>query len=254
MDENNYSLFAKVKIISIGEDFLKNFACDYPKFELCLATETITDEEIENLVSDCDWLFVVSDARNLDIAKKFEKLAKCFLVTNLFFFPTAKDIKISELEKDFGTVIALPEDKISELKFEKNELLSKIISSMILSIGDKTLAGLDFENVIDVMKNSGVMYAIIGEGISGSNPLEIVKKSLENPLLKCDTSKTTKTFVSFVGANEEFSMREIRETLDFIFDDYVTNTKEYESDSWGFVYQIVVDENIKGIRVLILTN
>ncbi|MBR6012938.1 MAG: hypothetical protein IK062_04035 [Selenomonadaceae bacterium] len=104
MDEDNY---IRVKIISIGADFLKNFACNYPKYELCLVNEKITDEEIEKLVSDCEWLFVVADEKNLDVAKKIEKSAKCFLVTNLFLFPTAGDIKISELEKIFGTVILL---------------------------------------------------------------------------------------------------------------------------------------------------
>ncbi len=206
-------LMVKVKIISIGEDFLKNFVCDYPKFELCLVTEEISDAEIENLVSDCHWLFVVSDAKNLAAAKKFEDSAKV-LLTNVFLFPTAEDIKISELEKDFGTVIALPEDKISELKFEKTELLTKILSSMILAVGNTTLVGLDFLDVIDVMKNAGVMYAVIGEGISGSNPLAIVKKSLKNPLLECNTNQTTKIFASFVGKGEEFSMIEIHETVD----------------------------------------
>ena len=250
MEENN---FVKVKIISIGEDFLKNFLCDYPKFELCFVTEKISDSEIEKLGSDCDWLFVVSDAKNLSLAKKIEKSAKCFLVTNLFLFPTAEDIKISELEKDFGTVIVLPEDKISALNFEKNELLTKIISSMILSIGDTTLVGLDFLDIIDVMKNSGVMYAVIGEGISGSKPIEIVKNSLKNPLLKCDTSQSTKIFVSFVGATEEFSMVEVNESTDFIFDDYIKNTKKYE-DNCSFIWQVAIDENVNGIRVLMLTN
>lgn len=250
MEENN---FVKVKIISIGEDFLKNFACDYPKLELCLATEKISDSEIEKLVSDCNWLFVVADEKNLDVAKKIEDSAKCFLVTNLFLFPTAEDIKISELEKNFGTVIVLPEDKISALNFEKNELLTKIISSMILSIGDTTLVGLDFLDVIDVMKNSGVMYASIGEGISGSKLIDIVKKSLENPLMKCDTTKTTKIFASFVGATEEFSMIEIHDATNFIFDDYIKNNRKYE-DICSFIWQVAIDENINGIRVLMLTN
>ena len=104
MDEDDY---VRVKIISIGEDFLKNFACNYPNFELCLVSEKISDEEIEKLVLDCEWLFVVLSAKNLVLARKIEKSAKCFLVTNLFLFPTAGDIKISELEKIFGTVILL---------------------------------------------------------------------------------------------------------------------------------------------------
>lgn len=283
MDEDNYDdFFVKVKIISIGEDFLKNFACNYPKYELCLVNEKITDEEIEKLVSDCEWLFVVADEKNLSVAKKIEKSAKCFLVTNLFsfptaeekkkieesakcflvtnlfLFPTAEDIKISELEKDFGTVIALPEDKISELKFEKNELLTKIISSMILAIGDATLVGgRDFADIIDVMKNSGIIYASIGEGIAGSNPVDIVKKSLKNFLMKCDISKSTKTFISFVGA-QKFNMIEIIEEIigsaNFIFDEiYTKNIREYEDDC-SFMWQVAIDENIDGIRVLILTN
>lgn len=259
MDEDNYDdFFVKVKIISIGEDFLKNFACNYPKYELCLVNEKITDEEIEKLVSDCEWLFVVADEKNLSVAKKIEESAKCFLVTNLFLFPTAEDIKILELEKDFGTVIALPEDKISELKFEKNELLTKIISSMILAIGDATLVGgRDFADIIDVMKNSGIIYASIGEGIAGSNPVDIVKKSLKNFLMKCDISKSTKTFISFVGA-QKFNMIEIIEEIigsaNFIFDEiYTKNIREYEDDC-SFMWQVAIDENIDGIRVLILTN
>lgn len=249
MDEDNYdNVFIKVKIISIGKDFLKDFVCAYSKFELCLVNERITDEEIEKLGSDCDWLFVVADEKNLALARKIEKSAKCFLVTNLFLFPTAEDIKISELEKDFGTVIVLPEDKISELNLERNELLIKIISSMILTMGNNILCrAMDFADVIDVMKNSGIMYASIGEGIAGSKPLDIVKKSLKNSLMKCDTSKSTKTFISFVGS-EEFSMIKLDEAMCFIFDDY------FKDSNTDIYWQVAIDENIDGIRVLILTN
>ena len=260
MDEDNYdNVFIKVKIISIGKDFLKDFVCAYSKFELCLVNERITDEEIEKLGSDCDWLFVVADEKNLALARKIEKSAKCFLVTNLFLFPTAEDIKISELEKDFGTVIVLPEDKISELNLERNELLIKIISSMILTMDNNIILfrAMDFADVIDVMKNSGIMYASIGEDIAGSKPLDIVKKSLKNSLLKCDTSNTTKTFISFVGP-QKFNMIEIFEEIfgavNFIFDEiYIKNIRKYE-DSCSFIWQVAIDGNINGIRVLILTN
>lgn len=245
MDEDNY---LRVKIISIGEDFLKNFACNYPKYELCFVNEKITDEEIEKLVSDCEWLFVVADEKNLSVAKKIEKSAKCFLVTNLFLFPTAEDIKILELEKDFGTVIVLPEDKISELKFEKNELLTKIISSMILTIGDTTFIGLSFVDLFDVMKNSGIMSAMIGEDVAGSKPIDIIKKSLKNNLLNCDKKNMTKTFVSLVGRREEFSMIKINEAINFIFDYY------FKDSNTDIYWQVAIDENIDGIRVLILTN
>ncbi|MBR6012939.1 MAG: hypothetical protein IK062_04040 [Selenomonadaceae bacterium] len=150
------------------------------------------------------------------------------------------------------------EDKISELNFERNELLTKIISSMILAIGDtKLVGGRDFADIIDVMKNSGIMSASLGENIAMSKPFDIVKKSLKNFLMKCDISKSTKTFISFVGA-QKFNMieiiEEIIETANFIFDEiYIKNIRKYEDDC-SFIWQVAVDENTDGIRVLILTN
>ena len=129
---------------------------------------------------------------------------------------------------------------------------------MILSIGDTTLVGgRDFADVIDVMKNSGIMSASLGENVAVSKPLDIVKKSLKNFLMKCDTSKSKKTFISFVGA-QKFNMIEIIEEIigsaNFIFDEiYIKNIREYEDDC-SFMWQVAIDENIDGIRVLILTN
>lgn len=178
------------------------------------------------------------------LAKKIEDSAKC-LLTNLFLFPTADDINFAELEKNFGTVIVLPEDKISEIKFTTPELLTKILSMMILSLENNTLVGLDFDTVIEVMKNSGIMYVGIGEDFGES----ATKKSLEFPLMLCNTDNLSKVFIIFAAnESEKISMLDVGNSIRFLekFIDYNSNKI--------IIYQVIAEKNFNGMNVLVIAN
>lgn len=247
MDED---YFFKIKLVGIGEvskNILENFSCEYPALDLVLLLEKISDSEIENLVSNCDWLFVVADNKNLELAKKIENTAKC-LLTNLFLFPTIDDINFDELEKNFGTVVILPEDKISTTKFTKTELVTKILQLMILSLGDDTLVGLDFYDVIEVMKNSGVMYVGFGEDSGENKAFSATKKSLQFPLMLCSANKLSNVFAIFSGGVEEISMKDVFNSVSFI-----EETIDYNLDKF-IVYQVVAKGNFNGMTALVIAN
>ena len=151
--------------------------------------------------------------------KKIETASNC-LVTNIFSCPTENDAKISELEKNFGTVILLSEDKISEINFEKNELVSEIITMSINLIQDicseqTALVGLDFSDIQDVMKNSGRAYIGIGEGFGENAPSKAIKNELKFPLMT-DIKNTKGILVDFVGGIEDINMMEIHEAINFV--------------------------------------
>lgn len=256
--------FPAVKIIVIGEickgtlekfcnsdfyNYYKNTQMNLNLYSLIYKT---SDQEIENIIYDSNWIFVIADYKDSEFARKIEQSYKCNLKTNLFLFPTVEDIKIDELKKIFGTVIALPEDKILETRFTKYELITKIITMILYTISDKILVGLDFYDVITTMKNAGIMYVGIGELSKGDLPINAVKKSLKFPLMLCDTNKSSKFLVNFVGDNEEFSMMEISESIDFI--EKFCIKKIMDNDDYIFVWQVSVEENLNGISVIIIAS
>lgn len=256
--------FPVVKIIVIGEigketleKFCNSYFYNYYKhtqmnLNLYSLTDKTSDQEIENLIYDSHWIFVIADYKDLELARKIEQFDKCNLKTNLFLFPTVKDIKIDEIKKDFGTVIALPEDKISEIRFTKYELITKIITMILYTISDKILVGLDFYDIITTMKNAGIMYVGIGELSKGDLPINAVKKSLKFPLMLCDTNKSSRALVNFIGDNEEFSMMEISESIDFI--EKFCIKKIMNNDDYIFIWQVSVEENSNGISVIIIAS
>ena len=218
------------------------------KTDFLSATEKISDAEIKNFISICDWLFVIADVENLNLARKIETAANC-LVTNIFFCPTADDVKITELEKIFGTMIILPEDKISETKFEKSELVSEIITMSINLIQDicveqTALVGLDFLNIQDVMKNSGRAYIGIGEGSGENASLKAVKNALKFPLMT-DLKNAKGILMDFVGGIEDINTFEVNEAADFV-------EKNAHEDS-EILWQINAVEDISSyIKVLVI--
>ena len=261
--------FPIVKIIGIGEigektlkkfsnsDFYNEYKHTQMNLQLYSLTYKTSDQEIEDLIYDSDWIFVIADYKNSELARKIEQSYKCYLKTNLFLFPTVEDIKIDEIKKDFGTVIALPEDKISETRFTKHELITKIITMILYTASWKTLVGLDFIAVIEVMKNSGIMYVGIGEGLKGDLPINVVKKSLKSPLMLCDTNKSSKFLINFVGDTEEFSMKEISESINFIEKFYtqkIVDDFDYNKLDISYYWQVCVEKNSNGISVIIIAS
>ena len=183
------------------------------------ATEKTSDAEIENFISDAFWLFVVADIENVKLAKKIETVANC-LVTNIFSCPTADELKITELEKNFGTIIILPEDKISETNFEKNELINEIITMLINLVQDifseqTACVGLDFQDILDAIKNSGRAYIGIGEGFGENALSKAIKNALKFPLMT-DIKNAKSILVDFVGGIEDVNTFEVNEAVDFI--------------------------------------
>ena len=189
------------------------------KTDFWSVTEKTSDAEIKNFISDAFWLFVVADVESVKLAKKIETLANC-LVTNIFSCLAADELKIIELEKNFGTLIILPEDKISETNFEKNKLVSEIITMSVNLIQDicseqTALCGLDFFEIQDLMKNSGRAYIGIGEGFGENAPSKAIKNALKFPLMM-DIKNAKGILVDFVGGIEDINMIEIHEAINFV--------------------------------------
>ena len=261
MNEEDFPVVKVIGIGEIGEETLKkfcnsNFYNHYQQTQMNLSlyvlTDKTSDQEIENLIYDSNWIFVIADYKDTEIARKIEQSIECNLKTNIFLFPTVGDIKIDEIKKDFGTVIALPEDKISETRFKKYELIIKIITMILYTVSDKTLVGLDFFDVMTTMKNAGIMYVGIAELSKGDLPINAVKKSLKSPLILCDTNKSSRVLANFVGDNEEFSMLKISEAIDFIEKFYIK--KIMDNYDYIFPWQVSVEENSNGISVIIIAS
>ena len=117
-------------------------------------------------------------------------------------------------------MIILPEDKISETKFEKSELVREIITSSINMVQDisseqTVLVGLDFLLIQEVMKNSGRVYIGIGEDSGENAPLKAIKNALKFPLMT-DLKNAKGILMDFVGGIEDINTFEVNEAADFV--------------------------------------
>ena len=253
MSEEVFNLL-KIKIIFVGEvttNILKFFTDSELKNSRCINLLSVANEnsetEIKNFIFDSDWIFVISDIKDLKIAEKIEKLAKCFIV-NLFLFSTEENTKIKEIEKNFGTAIILPENRISKIGLSKNELIYQIINMTIrmsCKIYNGIVIGLrDFQKINTAMNNSGIAYIGISEDIGENGMLEAVKKSIISPLMLEKIEKAKNIFVSFIGSTNDGSIN---------FDEMIKVIKFIEKISDAeIVMQMNEVEKCIGVKVLVI--
>ena len=271
-DDESLDDFISIKIIGIGASGASalNYFSDVGH-DIFPARLIVSDEndvaDLQDFVDHCDWLFVIMDLEDLELAEKVAKTIKITktalgyqfpMVTFLMLYPTADDDRLADIPAEFGTWIILPEDKIDAIGLTSNELIYRIISvnvSLVLTVNMSEIhspadlskprsrrernyvAGMDILDVMETIGNFGRACIGFGESLDAENaPLAAVKNALQSPLFIEDIGKAKKGLLVFSGGGDFLSMLEANEASTFL------EELMYPEDGWRLLLQVDVDE------------
>ena len=283
-DDESLDDFISIKIIGIGASGASalNYFSDVGH-DIFPARLIVSDEndvaDLQDFVDHCDWLFVIMDLKDLELAEKVAKTIKITktalgyqfpLVTFLILCPTAADVQLADIPAEFGTWIILPEDKIDAIGLTSNELIYRIISvnvSLVLTVNMSEIhspadlskprsrrernyvAGMDILDVMETIGNFGRACIGFGESLDAENaPLAAVKNALQSPLFVEDIGKAKKGLLVFVvKSRESVDMMKVIEAAAFL------EELMYPEDDWRLLLQVLIDEtSVDGVTAFVL--
>lgn len=273
-----------------GASALKYF-CDVgndilPQRLLIFGEDDIADswDKISDYIADCYWLFVITDIEHLEVAEMLvkgveeQKISIWSSVTILTLCPSADDVRLADIPKNFGTWIILPEDKIAETGSTSNELIYRTISTIasiilyinmsdlrspVSSIPDRlpksgksserkyVFGGVDATDVTECIgRNFGKACIGFGESIDAENaPLDAVKKALKSSLFIEDIGKAKKVLLIFVMRRDFVDVMAAVETGNFLLELFNPDPE----DVFAILWQIIIDETAAdGVTAFVL--
>lgn len=284
--------FLTIKIIGIGatgasvSDYFSEVGNDFfPERLIVLNKDDIAG--LQEKIIRVDWLFVIMDVEDLNLAEKVAKIIEKTktpmnqlgyqfpLITFLILCPTAEDVRLADIPKNFGTWIILPKDKIAETGLTGNELIYRIISvnvslvmtvnmSEIHSLADlkkigslsrrerNYVVGMDIIDVMETIGNFGRACIGFCESLDAENNyLAAVKNALQSPLFIEDIGKAQKVLLVFVvkKRREFVNMSQAIEAAVFLYQFFNPASEDYLDILW----QVLIDETYAdGVTAFVL--
>ncbi len=200
-------------------------------------------EQIRELVSDCDMVFVTAGMGGgtgtgaapviAEVAKEAGALTVA-VVTKPFYFEGKRRLLqaekgIEELKKVVDSIITIPNDRLLQLAAKKaafSEMLKK--ADEVLYYGVKGIAdlitvhgliNLDFADVQAVMSSSGL--ALMGTGIArGENRArEAAMKAITSPLLEDVSIEGAKGVLINITCSPDMTIDEVSEAANIIYEE-----------------------------------
>ena len=206
--------------------------------------------EIKELISDADMVFVVSGmggGTGTGAAPIVARIAKEMgaivigAVTMPFKIERARQFKaesgLYELRQVCDTVIVIDNNRLLEIAGNlpiasafkvADELISTMIKGIVETIALPSLVNLDYADVKSIMSKGGVAVIGVGESTSENKGAESVRKALSNPLLDVDYRGAMGALIHVTGGPD----MTLEETT--LVGDYVT--RELDKDAqviWG---------------------
>ncbi len=239
---------------------------------------------VQDFVDGCDWLFVIMDVEDLNLAAKVAKIIEKTkppksilgyqfpLVTFLILCPTAADVRLADIPANFCTWIILPEDKIAAIGLTSNGLIYRIISvnvSLVLTVNMSEIhspadlskprsrrernyvAGMDILDVMETIGNFGRACIGFGESLDAENAtLAAVKNALQSPLFIEDIRHAGKVLLVFVVKSREFvDMMKVNEAAGFLYELFNHASEDY----LDILRQVLIDETYgDGVTAFVL--
>ncbi|MBR3745464.1 MAG: hypothetical protein IKN27_00705 [Selenomonadaceae bacterium] len=281
-DEYYDKFFPWIKIVGIGatgaaaSNYFGAVADEIFPARLILSDKAaVADsrDKISDFIAGCEWLFVITDVENLDIAETFAKSIeeskklptarvydefKLPLMTFLILSPSVDDVRLADIPKNFGAWIILPQDKIAEIGLTNDEMIYRAVnmSTSIIPIMKRrdNLIGMDFAEIPRTLENVGKIYVGFGESLDAeNNSLAAVKKALKSPLFLEDISKAKTVWFVFFGKVDFISMLEIHKAVDFFAESWRPECGAWIPDDDEILFQLDPDESFAdGVTAFIL--
>ena len=134
--------FISIKIIGIGSsgtsvlNYFSDVGHDIFPERFIVSDENDVDG-LQAFVDDCDWLFVIMDVKDLELAKKVANIIEKSkppknllgyqfpITTFLILCPTADDVRLADIPENFCTWIILLKNKIAAIGLTSTVLRMK---------------------------------------------------------------------------------------------------------------------------------
>jgi len=279
-DDEYLDNFLSIKFIGMGtagasaSDYFSEVGNDFFPERLIVSNEDADLRvKILDFIARVDWLFVIMDIEDLELAEKvakiIEKTKTSFdyqfpLITFLILCPSTEDVRLADIPKSFCTWIILPKDKIAETDLTSNELIYRIISvnaSLVLTVNVSEIhsledvkkislrsrfernyvIGLDILDVMDTIKNFGRACIGFGKSLDAENNfLAAVKNALQSPLFIEEIGKAKKVLLVFVvkKRREFVNMLQINEAANFLLKLFNPDPENV----FAILWQTLIDE------------
>ena len=222
----NVLLNVEFAVVATNNETLLNSSAPQ-RIKVSDTTDKETRENLFELIRDFDLLFVpdLSDLSNENVSKQLAELSNLDL---LFIFTDLSDENISkqlaqlaELSQHILTVAIVPESAPNKEKFQN------LVDSLIVVDDDniflmysavrcinnlitkQQLVGLDFADVNELLKNSGIGYVAYGNASGETAEIDAMKNAINS--VKDTLSKSKRILFCIIGGIENLNMMEVNE-------------------------------------------
>ena len=221
-----------------------------------LVSENLS-REVQDVLKGTDLVFILADVAEKEsnkIAQIVSKTAKTMEILTIVVVATPVNSneepeEIEKLKEVADTVIMLPLQKLAEANpevsftqmFEKrDEIFIKNVEFITNLIKKQGLVNLDFDDVKEILKNSGESVTAFGKG-EGQDKVKLVTKQIINTPFVRNIPKARKILLS-ITAGADIGLTELQEVTMII-------NEKFEADQvnslFGYIMDVELEDKIE---------
>ena len=221
-----------------------------------LVSENLS-REVQDVLKGTDLVFILTDVAEKEsnkIAQIVSKTAKTMEILTIVVVATPVNSneepeEIEKLKEVADTVIMLPLHKLAEANpevsftqiFEKrDEIFIKNVEFITNLIKKQGIVNLDFDDVKEILKNSGESVTAFGKG-EGQDKVKLVTKQIINTPFVRNIPKARKILLS-ITAGADIGLTELQEVTMII-------NEKFEADQvnslFGYIMDVELEDKIE---------
>ena len=191
-----------------------------------------TEDKINGIIKDMDMICLVGDIKSKNLIKKIAEHINhdgCQLTVCLI------DEYDDELTKVFDTVIAVNANNLN--------LMFQSVRGVTDLIAEPGMVGLDFADIISVLKNAGKGVSGYGEATGEDATVEAVERAIKT--IKDDLHGAKGILINIKGSVDDLSMIEVNEAT--------TMVSEAVHEDAEIIWGVTADEMVKDVIKVVIT-
>lgn len=217
-----------------------------------LVSENLS-REVQDVLKGTDLVFILADVAEKEsnkIAQIVSKTAKTMEILTIVVVATPVNSneepeEIEKLKEVADTVIMLPLQKLAEANpevsftqmFEKrDEIFIKNVEFITNLIKKQGIVNLDFDDVKEILKNSGESVTAFGKG-EGQDKVKLVTKQIINTPFVRNIPKARKILLS-ITAGADIGLTELQEVTMII-------NEKFEADQVNLLFGYIMDVELE---------
>ena len=217
-----------------------------------LVSENLS-REVQDVLKGTDLVFILTDVAEKEsnkIAQIVSKTAKTMEILTIVVAATPVNSneepeKIEKLKEVADTVIVLPLQKLAEANpevsftqiFEKrDEIFIKNVEFITNLIKKQGIVNLDFDDVKEILKNSGESVTAFGKG-EGQDKVKLVTEQIINTPFVRNIPKARKILLS-ITAGADIGLTELQEVTMII-------NEKFEADQVNLLFGYIMDVELE---------